>query len=185
MLWSSRSLKRMMQSPTKKRTVGIHLFIRISLYVKPYLIYNWVKKNKSCCTNHSVYSFLHFELSCFHLLVFVECSSPEYKQKKAHFYVYCEAPCQSIQNGKLRVRCSLCKAGAFTVDRDPCCWDDVLRPEQVSGTCQMEGCDHSWAEFYFKCARHSSRGENDSTLPLYLVKSNFKQIQCLACMDVR
>ena len=144
-----------------------------------------MKKNKSCCTNHSVYSFLHFELTCFHLLVFVECSSPEYKQKKAHFYVYCEAPCQSIQNGKLRVRCSLCKAGAFTVDRDPCCWDDVLRPEQVSGTCQMEGCDHSWAEFYFKCARHSSRGENDSTLPLYLVKSNFKQIQCLACMDVR
>ena len=112
------------------------------------------------------------------------CSSPEYQQKKAHFYVFCDNPCGSVENGKLRVRCGSCKTGAFTVDRDPCCWEDVLQPDQVSGTCQNEICCNAWAEFYFKCARHPSKGEGDSALPLNLIKSNFKQIQCLACLDI-
>ena len=98
--------------------------------------------------------------------------------------MFCDL-CASLQNGKLRVRCSECKAGAFTVDRDPCCWEDVLQPHKVSGTCLVETCDNAWAEFYFKCANHPSRGEGDSVVPLDLIKSNFKQVQCLACMDVR
>ena len=146
------------------------------------------------------YYFFNFDYSSFDSVVFVHifiwckgncyilllegCSSPEYQQKKAHFYVFCDNPCGSVENGKLRVRCSSCKTGAFTVDRDPCCWEDVLHPDQVSGTCQNEICSNAWAEFYFKCARHPSKGEGDSALPLNLIKSNFKQIQCLACLDI-
>jgi len=112
------------------------------------------------------------------------CSSIEYRKKKAHFFVYCSQPCQSLQTGKLRVRCSRCRTGAFTVDRDPCCWEDVLQPEKVSGTCQMDGCDNAWAEFYFKCAGHPSASETDSAVPLELIKSNLNQVCCLACLDV-
>lgn len=49
---------------------------------------------------------------------------------KSNFYVYC-GHCQGLQEGKLRVRCSVCNSGAFIVLRDPICWDDVLQPNQV------------------------------------------------------
>ncbi|KAG7160485.1 E3 ubiquitin-protein ligase parkin-like [Homarus americanus] len=51
--------------------------------------------------------------------------------ERPHFYVYCVRPCNSVQVGKLRVRCASCKQGALTLHRDPCNWQDVLNPGQV------------------------------------------------------
>lgn len=62
------------------------------------------------------------------------------ERKRIHFYVYCASPCGGVREGKLRVRCSTCKSGAFTVDSDPRCWQDVLEPHKISGHCEAEGC---------------------------------------------
>lgn len=51
--------------------------------------------------------------------------------ERPHFYVYCVVPCNSVQVGKLRVRCASCKQGALTLHRDPCNWEDVLQPGKV------------------------------------------------------
>lgn len=131
---------------------------------------------------------------------------------QAHFFVYCPT-CKILRSGKLRVRCNICKGGAFTVHSDPQNWNDVLEPKQISGLCE-NGSDtcikvtaaivqcpneiilfsslqqHSeenqlnFAEFYFKCGSHTSLGENDSVVPLYLIRPNLKDIPCLACTDV-
>ena len=61
-------------------------------------------------------------------------------RKRAHFYVYCAWPCKELKLGKLRVRCASCRGGAFTVDRDPQCWDDVLEGKRITGDCQNDGC---------------------------------------------
>ncbi|KAI5719081.1 hypothetical protein M8J76_004808 [Diaphorina citri] len=121
-------------------------------------------------------------------------SSPDITQEpvtpsKAHFYVYCNNVCKSLQTGKLRVRCAQCKSGAVIVDRDPQSWSDVLEPRQISCHCTEEHCTTgpvSWAEFYFKCAQHVSTNMNqvDECLPLSLVTSNVRKIPCLACTDV-
>nr|CAD7405326.1 unnamed protein product [Timema cristinae] len=110
--------------------------------------------------------------------------------RRAHFYVYCSSPCKSMCVGKLRVRCSSCKGGAITVDRDPQCWDDVLEPHRITGDCQNQGCEGSddgprFSEFFFKCSEHTSQGEEDEAVPLYLIKPNIHNIPCLACTDVK
>ncbi|XP_077295237.1 E3 ubiquitin-protein ligase parkin isoform X2 [Arctopsyche grandis] len=110
---------------------------------------------------------------------------------KAHFYVSCNT-CNKMQEGKLRVRCKTCKIGAFTVHADPQSWQDVLEPNQITGECLNEpSCSvihhnigPTYAEFYFKCTKHVSEGEKDSSVPLYLIKANIKDIPCLACSDV-
>lgn len=121
------------------------------------------------------------------------CSDRE--RSKAHFFVHC-SQCAKLCKGKLRVRCSLCKGGAFTVHRDPECWDDVLQPRRIRGHCESlkvacvdddrnyEG-HPPFAEFYFKCAEHVSGGEKDFAAPLNLIKINIKNVPCLACTDVR
>lgn len=111
------------------------------------------------------------------------------ERKRAHFYVFCASPCKQMQPGKLRVRCESCHEGAFTVDRDPQCWDDVLQPKRITGDCQNDLCigdedGPKFAQFYFKCAEHPSLGEEDHTVPLYLIKSNVHNIPCLACTDI-
>ncbi|CAB0015870.1 unnamed protein product [Nesidiocoris tenuis] len=76
----------------------------------------------------------------------------------AHFYVYCShctnAPGavgltarQRLKEGKLRVRCSSCKSGAITLDRDPASWSDVLEPNRISGDCQELGCKRDRRRF--------------------------------------
>jgi len=110
-------------------------------------------------------------------------------RKRAHFYVYCAWPCKEMKLGKLRVRCASCRGGAFTVDRDPQCWDDVLEGKRITGDCQNDGCIGSddgpqFAEFYFKCCEHTSQGEDDQAVPLYLIKSNIRDVPCLACTDI-
>lgn len=65
------------------------------------------------------------------------------ERKRIHFYVYCATSCGGMREGKLRVRCSTCKSGAFTVDSDPRCWPDVLEPRKISGHCEQEGCSVS------------------------------------------
>lgn len=42
----------------------------------------------------------------------------------------------------------------------------------------------SWAEFYFKCAEHTSEGEKDQAVPLCLIRPNISDVPCLACTDV-
>lgn len=119
-------------------------------------------------------------------------SSPERVRAKAHFFVHC-SQCDKLCNGKLRVRCALCKGGAFTVHRDPECWDDVLKSRRIPGHCESleVACvdnaagDPPFAEFFFKCAEHVSGGEKDFAAPLNLIKNNIKNVPCLACTDVR
>ncbi|XP_054260838.1 E3 ubiquitin-protein ligase parkin-like isoform X1 [Macrosteles quadrilineatus] len=109
------------------------------------------------------------------------------ERKRVHFYVYCASPCGGVREGKLRVRCSSCKSGAFTVDSDPRCWEDVLKPLKISGHCEEEACPDGavgWAEFYFKCSEHTSQGEKDQAVPLYLIRANLREVPCLACTDV-
>lgn len=65
---------------------------------------------------------------------------------RAHFYVYCPSPCKTLKPGKLRVRCALCGDGAFTVDKDPQSWEDVLVKKRITGTCEnysKQVCFHS------------------------------------------
>ncbi|KAH8327610.1 hypothetical protein KR074_002853 [Drosophila pseudoananassae] len=110
---------------------------------------------------------------------------------KAHFFVHC-SQCDKLCNGKLRVRCSLCKGGAFTVHRDPECWNDVLKSRRIPGHCESleiacvdnEAGDPPFAEFFFKCAEHVSGGEKDFAAPLNLIKNNIKDVPCLACTDI-
>uniref|UniRef100_A0A1B0AKA2 E3 ubiquitin-protein ligase parkin n=1 Tax=Glossina pallidipes TaxID=7398 RepID=A0A1B0AKA2_GLOPL len=114
------------------------------------------------------------------------------EHERVHFFVHC-SQCNKLCKGKLRVRCSLCKGGAFTVHRDPECWDDVLKCRRIRGHCESyeiacvdnknDG-DPPFAEFYFKCAEHVSGGEKDFAAPLNLVKMNTKGVPCLACTDI-
>ncbi|CRL03427.1 CLUMA_CG016236, isoform B [Clunio marinus] len=113
------------------------------------------------------------------------------ERTKAHFFVHCPE-CKKLCRGKLRVRCNICKGGAFTVHRDPSCWEDVLEPNRIHGHCESneiacvsnEENDLPFAEFYFKCAEHPSGGEKDFAAPLNLIKTNLKNVPCLACGDV-
>ncbi|KAJ1530827.1 hypothetical protein ONE63_005674 [Megalurothrips usitatus] len=113
------------------------------------------------------------------------------EREKAQFFVYCSSPCKTMKPGKLRVRCASCRSGAFTVKCDPECWDDVLHMNKIRGTCENAICVEShkdgsqFAEFFFKCAEHPSQGENDQAVPLDLVKSNIKDVPCLACTEVK
>lgn len=117
-------------------------------------------------------------------------------KKRAHFYIYCSKPCNNVEAGKLRVKCSLCSSGAVTVDRDPQSWQDVLKKNRITVHCENDYCQSaqsntqvdiqlSYAQFFFKCSNHPSLGENDEAVPLYLIKPNFKNIPCLACTDVK
>ncbi|XP_070568056.1 E3 ubiquitin-protein ligase parkin-like [Ptychodera flava] len=101
---------------------------------------------------------------------------------KPHFYVYCKT-CQGIRTGKLRVCCRLCKLDTLIVQQDPVCWDDVLQPERIHGTCQSSGCHGNHAEFYFKCGSHVTP-EREQVVVLYLIKTNTRDVPCITCTDV-
>lgn len=62
------------------------------------------------------------------------------KRAEVNFYVYCSLPCANITVGKIRVRCFKCKSGAFTVDGDPKNWSDVLKPNRITGHCEISQC---------------------------------------------
>ncbi|GAB0100366.1 E3 ubiquitin-protein ligase parkin [Sergentomyia squamirostris] len=120
-----------------------------------------------------------------------EDKAPKKPPPRAQFFVYC-SQCSKLCNGKLRVRCGTCRGGAFTVHRDPECWDDVLKSHKVRGHCESQEIpcvanpverDPPFAEFYFKCAEHPSQGEEDYAVGLNLVKVNFKDVPCLACTE--
>ncbi|XP_033107519.1 E3 ubiquitin-protein ligase parkin-like isoform X2 [Anneissia japonica] len=76
-------------------------------------------------------------------------------KRKPCFYVFCKETCGVVTRGKLRVCCRKCKMGAFTVLQ----------------------------EFYFKCAEHQTK-EDDRVPALHLVKTNTKDVPCLACEHV-
>jgi parkin len=113
------------------------------------------------------------------------------QRSKATFWVHC-SDCKRLCRGKLRVRCNICKGGAFEIFRDPADWDDVLKPHRIHGFCEtsqiacVQNSDNEppFAEFYFKCAEHPSQGEKDYAAPLNLIKTNLKDVPCLSCGDV-
>lgn len=117
--------------------------------------------------------------------------SCDIERSKAHFFVHCPE-CKKLCRGKLRVRCNICKGGAFTVHRDPSCWEDVLESKRIHGHCESneiacvsnEQNDLPFAEFFFKCSEHPSGGEKDYAAPLNLIKTNLKNVPCLACGEV-
>ncbi|XP_048577722.1 E3 ubiquitin-protein ligase parkin isoform X2 [Nematostella vectensis] len=102
--------------------------------------------------------------------------------KKAMYYVYCRQ-CKSAQPGKLRVCCSSCKEGTLVLKQDPGGWDDVLQPGRIKGTCQKAGCKGETAEFFFKCAAHPV-SEDERSVPLFLIRTNTRNVPCLACEDI-
>ncbi|XP_020622869.1 E3 ubiquitin-protein ligase parkin-like [Orbicella faveolata] len=104
-------------------------------------------------------------------------------QRQAQYYVYCKT-CKTVTPGKLRVCCSICKEGAIVLQQDPSRWDDVLTSGRMRGSCKTSGCDGDKAEFYFKCAMHPA-AEGDRCVALNLMRSNTRDIPCLACTDVK
>ncbi|XP_036074324.1 E3 ubiquitin-protein ligase parkin isoform X2 [Rousettus aegyptiacus] len=100
------------------------------------------------------------------------------------FYVYCKGPCQTVQPGKLRVRCSTCRQATLTLAQGPSCWDDVLIPNRMSGECQSPCCPGTTAEFFFKCGAHPTSDE-ETSVALNLITANSRGITCITCMDVR
>ncbi|XP_028846034.1 E3 ubiquitin-protein ligase parkin [Denticeps clupeoides] len=110
-------------------------------------------------------------------------SSHEEPKHHSSFYVFCKNLCRSIQPGKLRVRCSVCKQGTLTLSRGPSCWDDVLLPGRLHGVCQSQSCTGRVAEFYLKCASHPTH-DDDTSVALDLIMPNTRGIPCIACTDV-
>uniref|UniRef100_UPI00398EA32F E3 ubiquitin-protein ligase parkin isoform X2 n=1 Tax=Pristiophorus japonicus TaxID=55135 RepID=UPI00398EA32F len=98
------------------------------------------------------------------------------------FYVYCKTVCKAVQPGKLRVRCGTCQQGTLTLTRDPCCWEDALERNRMTGVCQAKGCDGTVAEFYFKCGKHAT-SESDTSVILNLITANRQSVPCITCTD--
>ncbi|CAH1799320.1 unnamed protein product [Owenia fusiformis] len=103
--------------------------------------------------------------------------------RRVKYFVYCKAVCGSVQPGKLRVRCKLCKDGAITLEREPRGWMDVLRQNVIGITCHTKDCTGNKAEFYFKCGQHSSVDDYDAVV-LNLVCTNTTDAVCLTCGDI-
>jgi len=104
--------------------------------------------------------------------------------KKAHFYVWCNSPCGTLQAGKLRVNCVECGEGAITLDTDPCDWEDVLQPNRITGHCENASCPAvTYVTFYFKCSGPDHTPGSNTAPPLYMVKSNIREVPCLACTE--
>ncbi len=102
---------------------------------------------------------------------------------RAHFFVFCSAPCESLSPAKLRVRCSQCGEGSIILDREPQGWNDVTKPDQIQGRCQSQECGGdrvASAEFFFKCCAHE---DSSPSPPLTMVRPNADLVPCLACMD--
>uniref|UniRef100_A0A8D1AJM1 E3 ubiquitin-protein ligase parkin n=1 Tax=Sus scrofa TaxID=9823 RepID=A0A8D1AJM1_PIG len=100
------------------------------------------------------------------------------------FYVYCKGPCQRVQPGKLRVRCSTCQQATLTLTQGPSCWDDVLIPNRMSGECQSPNCPGTTAEFFFKCGAHPT-SDKETSVALNLITTNSRDITCITCTDIR
>lgn len=58
----------------------------------------------------------------------------------------------------------------------------------MSCACATPGCggesSESYAEFYFKCGAHVTSGEDDISVPLYMIRANLPGVKCLSCGDV-
>ncbi|XP_074920194.1 E3 ubiquitin-protein ligase parkin isoform X3 [Chelonoidis abingdonii] len=100
------------------------------------------------------------------------------------FYVFCKSFCQAVKPGKLRVRCSTCKEGTLTLIRGPSCWEDVLIPNRIAGTCRSRNCHGDIAEFYFKCGAHPT-SDSETSVALNLITTNSQHITCITCTDIR
>uniref|UniRef100_A0A4X1VWC8 E3 ubiquitin-protein ligase parkin n=1 Tax=Sus scrofa TaxID=9823 RepID=A0A4X1VWC8_PIG len=72
------------------------------------------------------------------------------------FYVYCKGPCQRVQPGKLRVRCSTCQQATLTLTQ----------------------------EFFFKCGAHPT-SDKETSVALNLITTNSRDITCITCTDIR
>ncbi|CAB4064257.1 PARK2 [Lepeophtheirus salmonis] len=73
--------------------------------------------------------------------------------------------------------------GIFFCVFDPCSWDDVLHAAKISGSCQSCDSSNVPAKFYFKCVENFHKMESIYP-PLYLIKSNSRDVPCLSCGEV-
>ncbi|XP_075736709.1 E3 ubiquitin-protein ligase parkin isoform X4 [Rhipicephalus microplus] len=102
---------------------------------------------------------------------------------KALFFVYCKRPCDRVLPGKLRVCCESCGEGSFILQKDPSCWKDVLEPGRLLGQCQI--CHQvRAAHFFFKCTGKIGSHDDQGPIVLQLIRYNYLQVPCLACLDV-
>ncbi|KAL1465977.1 hypothetical protein MTO96_026966 [Rhipicephalus appendiculatus] len=102
---------------------------------------------------------------------------------KALFFVYCKQPCDRVLPGKLRVCCASCGEGSFILQKDPSCWKDVLEPGRLLGQCQI--CHQvRAARFFFKCTGKIGSHDDQVPIVLQLIRYNYLQVPCLACLDV-
>ncbi|XP_041351237.1 E3 ubiquitin-protein ligase parkin-like [Gigantopelta aegis] len=100
------------------------------------------------------------------------------------YFVYCKL-CKALRPAKLRVKCALCKDGAFMVERGPDNWEDVLQHTRIKGSCQNVACSGDVAEFHFKCAESHPGNVDETAIVLQHVYPNWCQVECICCATVR
>lgn len=101
---------------------------------------------------------------------------------KSQFYVFCkETSCNSLQPGKLRVRCSSCGSSGLLLQYEPSCWNDVMH-NRIPCQCLENHCENSYVTFYFKCVQCAS---NNEAAPLSQVKSNSSNQPCVICDETK
>lgn len=92
------------------------------------------------------------------------------------YYVYCKS-CDSVEPGKLRVRCKSCQDSGIVLNKGPNKWDDVLLQDRLTGHC-LSCAKEEIAQFYFKCASHEG---SETAVPLRHIRSNRKHRECITC----
>lgn len=56
---------------------------------------------------------------------------------------------------------------------------------RITGYCETAGCSAvTSVQFYFKCSGRNHSSETSAAPPLHMVKSNMREVPCLACTDL-
>lgn len=129
-----------------------------------------------CLSSHSV---LHAITDCsspVEAVLSETADNPTSKESTYHYYVYCKV-CDSVEPGKLRVKCRTSQDGGIVLKRGPNNWDDVLLQDRLSGYC-LSCAKENFAQFYFKCASHEG---SEIAVPLRHIRCNRKHVECITC----
>ncbi|XP_078322626.1 E3 ubiquitin-protein ligase parkin-like isoform X1 [Crassostrea virginica] len=101
------------------------------------------------------------------------------------FFVYCKK-CTKLRPGKLRVVCGCCLQGNIILHQEPSCFEDVLLPGRIQGSCQNCKSQQD-SKFYFKCTcDHGDLDElQGQCAVLRHIKPNRRNRECITCTDVQ